>query len=88
MLSTLRSYVEAMGDRLWLTVEFPDKTPVSLEGLGDTDEPLPRHYAPARRAWERSREIMTKGSRHLFSTPRARATKPDRGLILALLCER
>jgi len=38
MLSTLRSYVEAMGGRLTLTVEFPDRAPVSLEGLGDTEE--------------------------------------------------
>ena len=38
MLSTLRSYVEAMGGKLSLMVEFPDRAPVSLEGLGDTDE--------------------------------------------------
>jgi DNA-binding XRE family transcriptional regulator len=49
MLSTLRSYVEAMGGRLRLTVEFPDKAPVSLEGLGDTDEPRPRHRAASHR---------------------------------------
>jgi DNA-binding XRE family transcriptional regulator len=41
MLSTLRSYIEAMGGRLRLTVEFPDKATVSLEGLGDPDEPRP-----------------------------------------------
>ena len=39
MLSTLRSYVEAMGGKLSLTVEFPNRMPVSLEGLGDTEEP-------------------------------------------------
>jgi hypothetical protein len=50
MVSTLRSYVEAMGGRLRLTVEFPDETPVSLEGFGNTDEPRPRHRRPARRA--------------------------------------
>ncbi|MCR9267712.1 MAG: transcriptional regulator [Alphaproteobacteria bacterium] len=38
MLSTLRSYVEAMGGKLSLLVEFPDHAPVSLEGLGDLDE--------------------------------------------------
>jgi hypothetical protein len=48
MLSTLRSYVEAMGGRLRLTVEVPDKAPVSLEGLGDTEEPR-RPNMPARR---------------------------------------
>jgi transcriptional regulator with XRE-family HTH domain len=52
MISTLRSYVEAMGGRLRLTVEFPDKAPVSLEGLGDTEEPRPRHQPPARPAEE------------------------------------
>lgn len=39
MLSTLRSYVEAMGGKLSLMVEFPDRAPVSLEGFGDTEEP-------------------------------------------------
>ena len=39
MLSTLRSYVEAMGGRLNLIVEFPDHTPVILTGLGDAEEP-------------------------------------------------
>lgn len=42
MLSTLRSYVEAMGGTLCLTVAFPDREPVSLTGLGDVDEPAPR----------------------------------------------
>ena len=39
MLSTLRSYVEAMGGTLSLIVEFPDRVPVSLAGFGDTEEP-------------------------------------------------
>ena len=39
MLSTLRSYVEAMGGKLSLMAEFPNRAPVSLEGLGDTEEP-------------------------------------------------
>lgn len=38
MLSTLRSYVEAMGGKLSLMVEFPDHAPLSLGGLGDLDE--------------------------------------------------
>ena len=33
LLSTLRSYVEAMGGKLRLVVEFPDRQPVSLSGL-------------------------------------------------------
>ena len=41
LLSTLRSYVEAMGGRLRLMVEFPGRPPVALEGLGDTEEPSP-----------------------------------------------
>ena len=51
MLSTLRSYVEAMGGRLSLMVEFPDRCPVSLEGYGDTEEPrqtrTEKHIPPA-----------------------------------------
>ncbi|WP_374765230.1 XRE family transcriptional regulator [Yunchengibacter salinarum] len=39
MLSTLRSYVEAMGGKMSLVVEFPDRARVSLEGFGDTEEP-------------------------------------------------
>lgn len=41
MLSTLRSYVEAMGGRLSLTVEFPDKPPVHLAHLAELDQPSP-----------------------------------------------
>ena len=37
MLSTLRSYVEAMGGKLRLTVEFPNHAPVALEGLGEPE---------------------------------------------------
>jgi hypothetical protein len=33
-LSTLRSYVEAVGGKLSLIVEFPDRSPVVLTGLG------------------------------------------------------
>ncbi len=39
MISTLRSYVEAMGGRLSLIVEFPDRLPVHLGGLGDVEQP-------------------------------------------------
>ena len=41
MISTLRGYVEAMGGRLELTVEFPGRATVRLEGLGETDETSP-----------------------------------------------
>ncbi len=39
LLSTLSRYVEAMGGKLKLIVEFPGKPPVALDGLGVTDEP-------------------------------------------------
>ncbi len=39
-LSTLRSYVEAMGGELELVVRFPGLAPIQLGGLGD--EHLPR----------------------------------------------
>ena len=47
LLSTLRGYVEAMGGKLNLIVEFPDREPVILQGLASNDEPLsdrtPKH---------------------------------------------
>jgi transcriptional regulator with XRE-family HTH domain len=42
-LSTLRSYVEAIGGELELTVRFPSRPPVRLGRLGDAlDTPNPR----------------------------------------------
>lgn len=49
MLSTLRSYVEAMGGRLNLVVEFPDREPVSLAGLGDLATAKPKAQPSAAR---------------------------------------
>lgn len=40
LLSTLRSYIEAMGGHLDLVVHFPDRAPIVLQGLCD-DTPLP-----------------------------------------------
>jgi DNA-binding XRE family transcriptional regulator len=34
-ISTLRSYVEGVGGKLKLVVEFPDRPPVLLSGLGE-----------------------------------------------------
>lgn len=34
-LSTLRNYVEGVGGRLSLVVEFPDRPPILLAGLGE-----------------------------------------------------
>lgn len=37
LLSTLRSYIRAMGGDLKLIVQFPDRPPVQLEGLLEDD---------------------------------------------------
>ncbi len=52
-LSTLRSYVEAMGGNLSLIVEFLDREPVSLSGIGMAEKdppPAARQQLPPRRA--------------------------------------
>ena len=46
LLSTLSSYVQAMGGSLKLMVEFPGKAPVALEGFGEIEEP--RRHRSAR----------------------------------------
>ncbi len=38
LLSTLRSYIKAMGGELRLIVEFPDRPPVELDGLAELDD--------------------------------------------------
>ena len=43
LLSTLTSYVRAMGGSLKLMVEFPGRGPVVLKGLGELDEPRRRN---------------------------------------------
>lgn len=50
LISTLRSFVEAMGGHLNLVAEFPDRPPVRLKTLGDVrdDGTPPRHRAEAR----------------------------------------
>ncbi len=45
MLSTLRKSVEAMGGSLSLIVEFPDRAPVILSGIGEDCLPLDRRAA-------------------------------------------
>lgn len=35
LLSTLQRYVEAVGGKLYLTVELPDKPPITLTGVGE-----------------------------------------------------
>ncbi len=54
LLSTLRTYIEAMGGQLSLIAEFPDREPVTLSGLA-TMETAP--YPPTRpRRRKRTRE--------------------------------
>ena len=48
LISTLRSYVEAMGGRLTITAEFPDHKPVVLSGIAALD-PDPAPTAPRAR---------------------------------------
>jgi len=51
LLSTLRSYVQAMGGDLQLVVEFPDHPPVRLKSLvGIDDAVLPNQSAKSRRS--------------------------------------
>ena len=38
LLSTLNGYVEAMGGRLTLVAEFPDRPPVTLRGIGALED--------------------------------------------------
>ena len=53
LLSTLRSYIEAMGGQLSLIAEFPDREPVTLSGLS-TMETTP--HPTLRRRRKRTRE--------------------------------
>ncbi len=48
MISTLQSYVEAMGGRLDLVVEFPGHSPIHLAGLGDIEQPTSSSEAARR----------------------------------------
>ncbi len=41
LISTLRDYIHAMGGKLNLVVEFPDRDPVVLDGLTSNDEHSP-----------------------------------------------
>lgn len=61
-LSTLRSYVEGLGGKLSLTVEFPDRAPVILSGFGEGSEgSKPRKQT----AKQRKRPTRPKAGRRL-----------------------
>jgi len=49
LLSTLRSYVEAMGGQLRLIAEFPDRPPVHLAGIAAAGEEMPASRRPSRK---------------------------------------
>ena len=55
LLSTLRSYVEAMGGHLRLIAEFPNQPPVVLSGLADMENGNPPHRGRPRRPKDRHR---------------------------------
>jgi transcriptional regulator with XRE-family HTH domain len=55
-LSTLRSYVEGVGGKLSLVVEFPDRPPVILTGLGAESEANRTKKKTANRAKSKARE--------------------------------
>ena len=41
LISTLRGYIEGMGGTLKLVVEFPDRAPTQIAGIGDIDDAMP-----------------------------------------------
>ena len=41
LISTLSGYVEAMGGKLSLVVEFPDRPPIALSGIATLDKETP-----------------------------------------------
>lgn len=38
LISTLRGYIEGMGGTLKLVVEFPDRAPMQIGGIGETSD--------------------------------------------------
>jgi transcriptional regulator with XRE-family HTH domain len=42
LISTLRGYVEAVGGKLEIAIELPDRPPVKLHNLGDLVDRVPR----------------------------------------------
>lgn len=47
LLSTMRSYVEAMGGKLRISAEFPDRAPVAITELGSLGEDGGKRKVPA-----------------------------------------
>ena len=62
-ISTLRSYVEAIGGELELTVRLPSRPPLRLRQLGDIVEQEPRRRRASAAAKSRRRTNNGKGKR-------------------------
>jgi DNA-binding XRE family transcriptional regulator len=60
-LSTLRSYVEGVGGKLSLVVEFPDRPPIRLAGLGESAAAEPPK--PARKKVRRTAKSPSRNRR-------------------------
>ena len=66
-LSTLRSYVEGVGGKLSLIVEFPDHAPVILAGLGENAD----KNKPKIKAKKKARDSAKTGAKSKAVTRRA-----------------
>ena len=64
-LSTLRSYVEGVGGKLSLVVEFPDQPPVSLSGLG-----LEGEQRDEKLYWNSPKKVQSKAKSKAKSKPK------------------
>ena len=53
LLSTLRTYIAALGGRLELIVQFPDRPPVALAGFSNESEQSVRQTGPGRSHFKR-----------------------------------
>ena len=53
LLSTLRTYIAALGGRLELIVQFPDRPPVALAGLSSESEQSVQRTHPNRSHFKR-----------------------------------
>ena len=73
-LSTLRSYVEGVGGKLSLVVEFPDHQPILLTGLGEPEPPVRRRTRTtrARAKAQPGASLRKKAGKPQKSTTRAR----------------
>ncbi|MDF0675054.1 MAG: XRE family transcriptional regulator [Nitrospira sp.] len=59
LLSTLRSYIEAMGGQLLLIAEFPDREPVALSGLSTMETAPHRTRRPSRLRRTRTHAVQS-----------------------------